>query len=159
MGALLWPALNLLGLLGFVAYKTKGPFFEFVRARRNEIFEGLNKSKARMEEASRRKAEVDARLAKLDWETKAIAAEWIQKSAAQTSAIREASTRVVEQMKAEAGQNKIALVEQTRLAIRASFKRAILQAAEQKIAQSLNSNVHAKVNERLAGEVSRGMNL
>ncbi len=157
MEKLFWPALNLLGFLGFLAYKAKGPFFSFVKHRRVEIFEGLNKSKAAMEQASKKRTEIEARISRLDSETKEIAAEWAQKGAAQAKAIREASTRVVEQMKIEAEQNKVALVEQTKVSIRSSFKKAILQAAEQKIIQSLNSSVHAQANERLVGEVSRGM--
>ena len=159
MEKLFWPALNLFGLLGFLAYKAKGPFFNFVHLRRNEIFEGLNKSKSQLEAASKRKTEVEARISGLDVETREIASEWAQKSATQTQAIRQSSLRVIEQMKVEAEQNKVALIEQTRVSIRANFKKTILQTAEQKILQSLNSSVHAKVNERLAGEVSRGMSL
>jgi len=159
MEKLFWPALNLFGLLGFLAYKAKGPFFNFVHLRRSEIFEGLNKSKAQLQEASKRKAEVESRISGLDAETREITSEWSQKTALQTQALRQGSLSVIEQMKIEAEQNKLALIEQTRVSIRGSFKKAILQAAEQKILQSLNSSVHAKVNERLTGEVSRGMNL
>ena len=159
MEKLFWPALNLFGLLGFLAYKAKGPFFNFVHLRRSEIFEGLNKSKSQLQEASKRKAEVESRISGLDAETREITSEWERKSASQTETLRQGSLRVIEQMRIEAEQNKAALVEQTRDSIRGSFKKALLQAAEQKILQSLNSSVHAKMNERLAGEVSRGMNL
>ncbi len=159
MEKLFWPAINLFGLLGFIAYKVKGPFFDFIHSRRSEIFEGLNKSKTQLESAAKKKAEVEARISRLDLETREIASEWAQKSASQTESIRQSSARVIEQMKIEAEQNKLALVEQTRTSIRLTFKKAILQAAEQKILQSLNPAIHAKMNEHLAGEVTRGMDL
>jgi F0F1-type ATP synthase membrane subunit b/b' len=77
---LLWPAINLIGLLGFIAYKTKAPFFSFVRGRRSEIFEGLNKSKIQVEEAQKRRAEIDSRLSGLELEKSKIASEWKEKS-------------------------------------------------------------------------------
>jgi F0F1-type ATP synthase membrane subunit b/b' len=159
MEKLFWPAVNLFMLLGFLGYKTKTPFFSYLRGRREEIFEGLNKSKSRLEEAKKRRADAEARIYRLGDESAAIAAEWSQKGFLQAEALRTGSIRVIAQMKLEAEQNRKTLMEQTKKSIQSSFRKTLLQAAEQKIVQSLNSAVHAKVNERLAGEVTRGMNL
>ena len=156
MEKLLWPAINLVGLLGFIAYKTKAPFFSFVRGRRNEIFEGLNKSKIQVEEAQKRRAEIDSRLSGLELEKSKIASEWKEKSLAQTQAIRDGSVKIIEQMKLEAQQNQKALIQQTQKTIQMGFRKSVLTQAEQKISQALNSGVHAKINERLVNEVSRG---
>jgi len=156
MEHLFWPALNLFGLLGFIAYKTRGPFFSFVRSRRDQITDGLNRSKIQIESASRRKAEVEAKLSSLESEVAAILSDWRKKTEQKSAAIRDASVRVLGQMTAEAELNRKSLVEQTSKSIERSFRRAITQAAETKIRQSLNDGVHQQVNLSLVREVSNG---
>ncbi len=159
MEKLLWPALNLLGLLGFLVYKTKGPFFTFVTSRRIEIFNGLNKSKAQLEDAEKKRSEAELRISRLGVETAEIASEWKQKSLVQADAVRQSSIRVIAQMKSEAEQNKLALLDATRASIRASFRKAVLNSAEQKIIQALNPELHAKANQRVLAEIMKGESL
>ncbi|MBU6152716.1 MAG: hypothetical protein KGP28_00310 [Bdellovibrionales bacterium] len=156
MEKLFWPAINLFGLLGFLAYKTKAPFFDFVSGRRKEIFVGLNKSKAQFEEAERRRAEAESKLELLGVETRQIESEWSQKSVLQAETIRQSSARVIAQMKIEAEQNRLALIEQIRGSIRTTFRKAILSSAEQKILQALTPEDHVKINARIVGQILRG---
>jgi hypothetical protein len=116
----------------------------------------LNKSKIQVEEAQKRRAEIDSRLSGLELEKSKIASEWKEKSLAQSQAIRDGSVKIIEQMKLESQQNQKALIHQTQKAIQMGFRKSVLTQAEQKILQSLNSGVHAQINERLVKEVSRG---
>jgi F0F1-type ATP synthase membrane subunit b/b' len=153
---LLWPALNLFGLLAFLVYKTKGPFMDFVRGRRVEIFEGLNKSKNQAKAAADRRKEVETKLASLDQEKAKIFTEWKEKEAIQAKAIQESSVRILAQLKVEGEQNKKSLEEQTRIAISRGFRRSVLAQAEQKIGQNLNAEVHSKIARGLAAQLERG---
>jgi F0F1-type ATP synthase membrane subunit b/b' len=156
MEKLIWPAINLFGLVGFILYKTRTPFLEFVSGRRAEIFDGLNRSRAQAQETARRRKEVEAKLAGLDAEKAAIFAEWKEKELLQTQAIRESSVRVVAQMKREAEQSKMALEGQTRIAIERGFRKAVLAQAEQKIIQQLNPEVHSRIARGLSAVFERG---
>ena len=156
MEKLIWPAINLFGLLGFLFYKMKNPFLDFVRGRRVEIFEGLNRSKAQAEAAQARRKEVERKLATLDQEKSLILVEWKEKEAAQTKAILESSARIMAQIKTEAEQNKKTLVEQVRFSVERNFRRTVIAQAEQKIAQSLNPEMHAKMASWLAARLQGG---
>ena len=156
MEKLIWPAINLFGLLGFLFYKTKNPFLDFVRGRRVEIFEGLNRSKAQAEAAQARRKEVERKLATLDQEKSRILAEWKEKEAAQTKAILESSVRIIAQIKNEAEQNKKTLEEQVRVSIERNFRRTVIAQAEQKIVQALNTDTHSKMARNLAGLLEGG---
>ena len=136
MNTLILPALNLLLLLGFLVYKSKGPFLDFVRGRRLEIFDGLNRSKTQAEAAEKRRQEVEAKLSTLDQEKSRIFAEWKEKEAAQTKAVLESSARVLAQLKVEAEQNKKALEDQVRASIERNFRRAVIAQAEQKLSRA-----------------------
>jgi F0F1-type ATP synthase membrane subunit b/b' len=156
MEKLIWPAINLFGLVGFILYKTRAPFLQFVSGRRTEIFEGLNRSRAQAQEIARRRKEAEAKLAGLDAERSAIFAEWKDKESKQAHAIRESSVRVVAQMKKEAEQSKKTLEAQTRIAIERGFRKAVLAQAEQKITQQLNPEVHKRIARGLSAEFERG---
>ena len=156
MEHLLWPALNLTGLLVFIFIKTKGPFLNFVKGRRSEIFDSFNRSKVQLEEAARRRKAAEARFATLDSERKKIEQEWKEREGEQIAALQEGSRRIIAQMKVEAEQNKKGLEESTRKAIQIHFKKTVLNSAEQRILQSLNPDSHKKVNERLIGDLNRG---
>jgi F0F1-type ATP synthase membrane subunit b/b' len=153
---LLWPAINLFGLVAFLVYKTKTPFMDFVRGRRVEIFEGLNKSKNQAQAAADRRKEVEAKIATLDQEKNKIFSEWKEKETIQTRAIQESSARILSQLKVEAVQNKKSLEEQTRIAISRGFRRSVLAQAEQKIGQALNPEVHGKIARNLTAQLERG---
>jgi F0F1-type ATP synthase membrane subunit b/b' len=156
MDKLIWPAINLFGLLGFIFYKTKKPFFEFVSLRRSEIFEGLNRSRIQAEEAARRRKEIEAKLSSLEKEKASIFMEWREKTASRAESIRDRSKVVMVQMRAEAEQNKKALVEATRQSIASGYRRAVVQQVEQKIQQSLNPDVHARMNARVIDQIGKG---
>lgn len=96
------------------------------------------------------------RISRLGVETAEIASEWKQKSLVQADAVRQSSIRVIAQMKSEAEQNKLALLDATRASIRASFRKAVLNSAEQKIIQALNPELHAKANQRVLAEIMKG---
>jgi F0F1-type ATP synthase membrane subunit b/b' len=153
---LIWPAINLFGLLGFILYKAKGPFFEFVNLRRSEIFEGLNRSRIQAEEAARRRKEVETRLASLETEKAAILSEWKERGVARAEALRERSRTLMVQMRAEAEQNKKALIESTRVLIAASYRRSVLQQVEQKLQQALTPDAHQKFNTRVIDQIGKG---
>ena len=156
MEKLLWPAINLFGLVAFLVYKAKGPFMDFVRGRRVEIFDGLNKSKIQAQAAADRRKEIEAKIATLDQEKSKIFSEWKEKESTQTKAIQESSVRILAQLKVEAEQNKKTLEEQTRIAISRGFRRSVLAQAEQKIGQGLNAEVHSKIARGLTAQLERG---
>lgn len=156
MEKLIWPAINLFGLLGFIFYKTKGPFIEFVSLRRSEIFEGLNRSRIQAEEAARRRKEVETKISTLEKEKTAILTEWKEKGVARSEALRERSQVLMVQMRAEAEQNKKALIDTTRLLITASYRKSILQQVENKLQQALNADHHQKLNARVIDQIGKG---
>jgi len=129
---------------------------DFVRGRRVEIFEGLNKSKNQAKAAADRRKEVETKLASLDQEKAKIFTEWKEKEAIQAKAIQESSVRILAQLKVEGEQNKKSLEEQTRIAISRGFRRSVLAQAEQKIGQNLNAEVHSKIARGLAAQLERG---
>jgi F0F1-type ATP synthase membrane subunit b/b' len=149
---LIWPAINLFGLLGFLLYKTRAPFLDFVRGRRTDIFEGLNRSRARAEAAQARRKEVEAKMLTLDHQKARILADWKEKEATQTRAILDSSARILAQIRLEAEQNKKTLEEQTRISVERAFRRTVVAQAEKKIASALSAEVHARM---AAGLVSR----
>jgi F-type H+-transporting ATPase subunit b len=153
---LIWPAINLFGLLGFIFYKAKGPFLEFVSLRRSEIFEGLNRSRIQAEEAARRRKEVEAKLSSLEQERSAILNEWREKGSSRAEALRERSKTLMVQMRAEAEQNKKALIDATRLSIAASYRKSLVQQVEQKIQQALNPERHQKLNAAVIDQIGKG---
>jgi F-type H+-transporting ATPase subunit b len=153
---LIWPAINLFGLLGFIFYKTKGPFLDFVSLRRSEIFEGLNRSRIQAEEAARRRKEIETKLSSLEKERSAILDEWREKGVARSNALRERSKTLVVQMRAEAEQNKRALINATRLSIAASYRKSVLQQVEQKLQQALNAERHHKLNAAVIDQIGKG---
>ena len=153
MDTLIFPALNLLLLLGFLFYKTKHPFKHFMKKRHYDVFEGLNRSKVQAANAAQKKNEVEAKLANLDAEKASIIAEWKQLQAQQTAAARESSVRVVAQMRKEAEQNKKALGDSLQGDILRSFKRNVIAQAESKIKQALNAETHAQLNQNFTKEV------
>ncbi|NDF13783.1 hypothetical protein EB061_00445 [bacterium] len=156
MEKLIWPAINLFGLLGFIFYKTKGPFLDFVSLRRSEIFEGLNRSRIQAEEAARRRKEIETKLSSLEKERSAILDEWREKGVARSNALRERSKTLVVQMRAEAEQNKRALINATRLSIAASYRKSVLQQVEQKLQQALNAERHHKLNAAVIDQIGKG---
>ncbi len=159
MDKLLLPAIHLFALLGFLFYKVKGPFIDFVRGRRTQIFDGLNKSKTQVQDAARRRAEIERKLSLLDSMKTQILAEWAEKAQAQTKAIKEGSVRVTVQMRSEAETNKKALIESTKKAIEAGFRKTVVSQAEEKILRALNPELHAKINSSLASKITEGLGL
>jgi F0F1-type ATP synthase membrane subunit b/b' len=156
MNTLIWPAVNLILLVGFVVYKTKHPFREFMVTRHKGIFEGLNRSKLQAASAAQRKKEIDAKLANLDAEKVVIANEWIERQIQQVAAVRESSVRVIAQMHNEAKQNKSALEISLQADMLRNFKRNVIAQAETKIAHALNPGVHGQINHNFIDEVSTG---
>ena len=157
MKELIFPAVNLIILLGFIVYKTKHPFYAFMKHRHHVIFDGLNRSKLQAANAAERKKEVEAKLANLDALKAEISAEWKLRSIAQGKAIQESSARVVAQMRKEADQNKKALEVSLQEDILRGFRRNVLVQVEAKVKQALTSEIHTKLNQDFAKEVSAGV--
>jgi F0F1-type ATP synthase membrane subunit b/b' len=146
MQQLILPALNFALLIGFLTYKVRTPFKDYVKGRHKEIFEGLNRSKTQAAEAASRKKDIDAKLAGLDQERVQISAEWKEREAQQIVAMRESSARLIAQMRNEAVRNKAALEETTRLQAMSAIRQLILKQAEETIRKGLNPQVHNTIN-------------
>lgn len=153
---LILPAIHLFGLVGFILYKTKSPFFQFMKDRQREISEGLNRSKTQANAAADRKKEIEAKLATLENEKALIAKEWEEKRIKQVQALQESSARVVAQTKREAEQNRIALEAGVAAEALAEFKRAVLGRAMEKIQKSLTPEVQARLQKQFLNEISGG---
>ncbi len=158
MQELIFPALNFLVLLSLIIYKTKTPFFQFMKKRHQDVFDGLNKSKIQAAAAASKKAEVEKKLAMLDSEKASIQGEWKSKEAQQIKALQESSARIVTQMRNEAVQNKKSLEVSLQAEIAKNFNRAVVAQAEQKIKAALNADVHSKINQAFAKDVGAGVN-
>jgi F0F1-type ATP synthase membrane subunit b/b' len=157
MNTLIFPAINLILLLGFIVYKTKHPFKEFMQKRHRDVFEGLNRSKVQAENAAQRQKEVEAKLSHLDAEKKVIVAEFKEREAQQIVAIRESSQRVIAQMRKETEQNKKALEISLEADMLRGFKRNVIAQAEIKIKAALNAETHAKLNQGFTQELGSGV--
>jgi F0F1-type ATP synthase membrane subunit b/b' len=151
MEKLIVPAIHLALLIGFIVYKVKTPFGEFMRSRHKTVSDGLNRSKNQAIEAQAKKAEVEAKLAKLDSEKLKIDTESKERQTLQSKAIQEGSQRLIAQMKKESEQNKKALESSLGAEVRKAMGTLILAQAEQKIRQGLNPETHKRVNDRFAG--------
>jgi F0F1-type ATP synthase membrane subunit b/b' len=153
---LILPAIHLFGLVGFILYKVRGPFFEFMRVRQRDISEGLNRSRKQAQEAAERKREIESKLGALDREKETIAREWKEKLAQQGRALEESSVRIIEQMKREADQNRVALEAVVRKETVAAFRKAVLARAQEKIETALDADVHARLHAKFAQDLSGG---
>ncbi len=154
MKDLIFPAINLALLLGFLIWKLKTPAGTFVKTRHREVFEGLNRAKAQAASVAQRKAEIEAKLKNLDAERAAIAAEWKQRGSEQAKAIQEGSVRVVAQMRKEFEQNKAALAVTLQGEMLRVFRRNVISQAEAKIKQALNPEMHHKLNQQFVAEAA-----
>ena len=157
MKELIFPALNLFLLLGFIVYKTKHPFYEFMKQRHLFVFEGLNRAKTQAAIVAQKKRQVEAKLANLDALKAEITAEWKDRELAQTRAIQEGSARVIAQMQKEAAQNKQALEVSLREDILCGFRRNVLAQVETRVKQLLTPGIHAKLNQDFLSEVASGV--
>jgi F0F1-type ATP synthase membrane subunit b/b' len=156
MNTLILPALNFIILIGFIVYKTKHPFKQFMTNRHRDVFEGLNRSKVQAANAAQKQKEVEAKLANLDAEKVTIAGEWKERQAQQTVALHESSARVIAQMRKELEQNKHALEVSLQGDMLKNFKRNVIAQAEVKIKAALNPETHAKLNQEFTQEVGKG---
>jgi F0F1-type ATP synthase membrane subunit b/b' len=153
---LILPAIHLFGLVGFILYKTKSPFFQFMKDRQRDISEGLNRSKTQANAAAERKKEIEAKLATLENEKAAIAKEWEEKSQKQARAVQDSAVRVIDQTRREAEQNRIALESGVAAEALADFKRAVMVRAMEKIQKSLSPEVQARLQKQFLNEISGG---
>jgi F0F1-type ATP synthase membrane subunit b/b' len=153
MMKLILPAIHLFGLVAFILYKVKTPFFRFLNDRQKEISDGLGRAKTQAESAARRKIEIEARLATLDREKALIAGEWKEKLARQTSALQDSSARVIAQMKREAEQNRKALEAAMGQDELLAFRRAVMKRASEKIESALDAGAHLRLREKFVREI------
>jgi F0F1-type ATP synthase membrane subunit b/b' len=153
---LILPAIHLFGLVGFILYKTKSPFFQFMKDRQRDISEGLNKSKTQANAAAERKKEIEAKLAKLENEKAVIAKEWEEKRVKQERAIQESAARVISQTRREAEQNRVALESGVASEALGDFKRTVLARAMEKIQKSLSPEVQTRMQKQFLNEISGG---
>ena len=155
MNTLILPALNLLILIGFIVYKTKLPFYQFMQKRRDDVYEGLNRSKVQAKDAALKKSEIEAKFKSLEQIKATIRAEWKQRESQQIAALRDSSERIILQMGKEGEQNKRALEQALQRDILREFKQKILLQAETKIKQNLSPEIHLNLNENFIKEVQQ----
>jgi F0F1-type ATP synthase membrane subunit b/b' len=153
---LILPAIHLFGLVGFILYKTKSPFFQFMKDRQRDISEGLNKSKTQAAAATERKKEIEAKLATLENQKAMIGKEWEEKRIKQAQAVQESSARVISQTRREAEQNRVALETGVAAETLSDFKRAVLVRAMEKIQKSLSPEIQARLQKQFMNEISGG---
>lgn len=153
MSTLLLPFIHLAALLGFIVYKTKTPFTQFVRGRHHEILTGLNKSKLQAAEAAQRKAEIESKLHGLEAEKQAIFAEFKEREAQQIRALQESSQRVLAQIKADADLNRKSLEAGFRSETLRSFSLLVINKAEQKLKSAMSPEAHKKINDEFIKEL------
>jgi len=153
---LILPAIHLFGLVGFILYKTKGPFFQFMKDRQRDISEGLNRSKSQAKAAAERKKEIENKLASLDGEKALIAKEWEEKRLKQVQVVQESTARVIAQARREAEQNRVALEAGVAADALGDFKRAVLARAMEKIQKALTPEVQSRLQKRFLNEISDG---
>ncbi|MBS1959325.1 MAG: hypothetical protein JST80_07640 [Bdellovibrionales bacterium] len=153
MNGLILPFVNFVALVGFLFYKGKGPFVEFVRGRHQDIKAGLNKSKIQVAEAAAKKAEIEAKLKGLDGEKQAIIAEWKEREVQQIKAIQETSIRVVAQLKVDADLNKKVLEQSFRSDAARAIAQLVIAKAEQKLKSSMTAESHKKINDGFVKEL------
>lgn len=154
MQGLLWPFVHFAALVGFIVYKAKTPFGQFIQTRHKEVFEGLNRSKLQAAEAAQKKAEIESKLSGLESEKRQIIAEWKEREIQQIKAAQESSSRVVAQLRSDAELNKKALEETFRSETAKAIGLLVLARAEQKIKAAMNAEVHKKVNDGFIRELT-----
>jgi F0F1-type ATP synthase membrane subunit b/b' len=153
MNTLLWPFIHFAALLGFIVYKTKAPFGQFIRTRHQEVLTGLNKSKLQAAEAAQRKAEIERKLTGLEAEKQAILAEFKEREVEQIRALRESSQRILAQIKVDAQLNRKSLEEGFRVETLRAFSLLVIKKAEQKLKSAMSPESHKKVNEEFVKEL------
>ena len=156
MEKLLLPAIHLVALLGFIVYKVKSPFVQFMKDRYQEVYDGLNRSKIQAAEVDAKKKEIETKLASLDSTRQKIAGEWSARQAEQTRSIQDSTQRVISQMNKEAEQNKKAFENGLQQVVLKNFSKTVLTQAETKIKQGLTPEALKGLNDRFAQELSRG---
>jgi F0F1-type ATP synthase membrane subunit b/b' len=150
MQALILPAIQLAILLGFLGYKLKKPFRNFMHARHYEVTSGLNKSKTHAANSEQKRKEMELKLAGLSIEKQKIIVEWKEREELQIKATKESAQRLLNQMKTEAEQNKKALEEFYKHETLKSIGMLVATQAEAKIRANLNADSHRRMNSQFA---------
>lgn len=153
MDTLILPALNLGVLLAFLIYKLKSPLGQYVTSRHKEVIDGLDRTRKSVADAKLRRAEIEAKLARLDDEKKSIFNEWKEREAMQSAALKESSSRVLQQMMSDVANNKIAMVETMKIDLLKSTGALTVKMIEEKVKQKLNADTHQKINQALSKEL------
>jgi F0F1-type ATP synthase membrane subunit b/b' len=153
---LILPAIHLFGLVGFILYKAKSPFFQFMKDRQRDISEGLNKSKTQANMAAQRKKEIEAKFSMLESEKNMIAKEWEEKRLKQSQAVQESAVRVIAQTRREAEQNRVALESGVASEALSDFKRAVMVRAMEKIQKSMSPEIQSRLQKQFLNEISGG---
>jgi F-type H+-transporting ATPase subunit b len=153
MEKLILPAINFAILIGFLTFKLKTPFMQFIQDRHKTITEGLSRSKLQAAEAESKKKEIDAKLSSIELEKQKIIAEWKEIELQQIHQLQEGTKNVLAAMKLEAERNRKALEESIRSETIRSIGRLILVQANEKIAKGLNPEVHKRINGQFAKEL------
>ncbi len=156
MEKLVLPAIHLVALLGFIFYKVKSPFVQFMKDRYQEVYDGLNRSKIQAAEVDAKKKEIETKLASLDSTRQKIAGEWSVRQSEQTRSIQDNTQRVISQMNKEAEQNKKAFENGLQQLVLKNFSKTVLTQAETKIKQGLTPEAQKSLNDRFAQELSHG---
>ena len=112
MDKLILPVIHLSVLLGFIIYKAKAPFVEFMKKRHQDVSDGLNQAKIQAAQVDTKKREVEAKFASLQKEKEVIFSDWKERQEAQIKAVKESSVKLLSQMKVESAQNTKSLEEQ-----------------------------------------------
>ena len=154
MEKLLLPAIHLFGLVGFLVYKTKGSFINFMKTRHEEVSNGLNQAKIQAAQADARRKEVEAKFAGLQKEKEIIFAEWKEREAAQLKAIKEGTPKLIALMTAEAEQNKKSLEAQMKAQVMKKMADLIINRVEENVKAGLNPQAHQSINDKFMIEVS-----
>lgn len=155
MSSLILPAIHLGVLLGFIFYKVRSPFGQYLKERYESTVNALESSKKQAALLDSKKKEVELRFAQLESEKKKVFESWKAQEEGQVKAIRESSVRVLEQMKKDAEMSRAGLETAVRAEAIKTLAEHTIVLAEEKIKQKLNADVQKRLQDKFVLEVSK----
>lgn len=134
---------NLLVVVGALAYLLRKPMQEFFAARRAAIRAAIQEARQAREQSHERLADIERRLAGLAQEIESMRKEAAQNAAAEKQRIQESAQREAERLLETARAETASAGRAARMELRAYAARLAVNLAEQRIRQQLSPETHA----------------
>ena len=146
---------NFIVLFGLLGYLLRKPAAEFFAARTRAIQQGMVEARQAREEADRRLAEIEQRLARLGEEIEALRAEAGREAEVQRESLRAAAGAEAQKILAAAEADIVTLARAARLELKAFTAQLAVELAEERIRSQMNADVQGRLLRAYSEDLAR----